>query len=846
MTACVNKKSKRVAAVVTASLVGALSIGAPAVALAANANIDLQFAAGDEFAQGTLESIKVDGVKVTGKDANGVATVQLATDDVDAQNLPLTVSVEKIKPAGAAGFEKVDGINYRMRVYKADKDGNPTGSALSGDTIRSAGSYVVTVEALSGSDFAGQVYKQALNVKGAAFPSGLVAYENATSDKTFTYTGSELSVDHFVGEGVSLTEGVDYTVSFKKDGKNADLKDAGTYTATLTGLGSYSGSSASCKIEVAKFAITGDTKVSVAPFTDAAPSNPTSVINADGTQLDASLVGLTPVETISKPGKYFFKVSAQDTDNITVGPDQAAGKHTFGYKVENIASFNYGKAALADSYEMITADLDIFDVDNIKAYYGKTAIATKPTITVYNQDSANPAQDLADGKFGTYTVTVDIVDDVNFKYAGSKTVTVVVYDDVLDADKQLYVYENGSNVAITSYGKLYDGNGVSADNFRISAKGTSAKDYTKKIVDSEGKTVSEAVSAGDYKLVATSKKYKLTGTTEMPVTVKKVDLTTLKAANLVKWNEVSGQEYLPLDKAIILVNNSYNAIEALDLRADTGNAAVSGDPVADFAGFDRIADCADVVVEWNDNGTWKKVGKISAAGEYRAVVTVGEDIASNYVLPEGKDEVVLNFTVATKTYFSDVQPSDWFYNAVNKAAENKYMNGYGGTTTFGPNDALTRGQVAVVLFNMSGAVIPQDETNAHYNTESGWNTGFSDVDGKQYYGQAIYWAKKTGVVNGYADGSFRPDQTITREQFAGMLANYAKLVNRDETVGTVDVDEALKGFKDASSVSDWAEDAVAWAVSKDVMGNGGSINPAGTLTRAEAAAMSVNYQPNRK
>ena len=100
-----------------------------------------------------------------------------------------------------------------------------------------------------------------------------------------------------------------------------------------------------------------------------------------------------------------------------------------------------------------------------------------------------------------------------------------------DAGQAALTYENGSNVAITSYGKLYDGNGVSADNFRISAKGTSAKDYTKKIVDSDGKTVSEAVSAGDYKLVATSKRYKLTGTTEMPVTIKKVDLTTLKAAN---------------------------------------------------------------------------------------------------------------------------------------------------------------------------------------------------------------------------------------------------------------------------------------------------------------------------
>ena len=68
-----HKKSKRVAAVVTASLVGALSIGATAVALAANANIDLQFAAGDEFAQGTLKNIKVDGVNVESKDTRPVS-----------------------------------------------------------------------------------------------------------------------------------------------------------------------------------------------------------------------------------------------------------------------------------------------------------------------------------------------------------------------------------------------------------------------------------------------------------------------------------------------------------------------------------------------------------------------------------------------------------------------------------------------------------------------------------------------------------------------------------------------------------------------------------------------------
>ena len=140
MTACVNKKSKRVAAVVTASLVGALSIGAPAVALAANANIDLQFAAGDEFANGTIGGLKVDNKEVTSVDANKVPTVQLVANGQDAEQLPLKVAVSTITPAGASKPESVDGVNYRMRVYKADKDGNPTGSALSGDTIRSAGS----------------------------------------------------------------------------------------------------------------------------------------------------------------------------------------------------------------------------------------------------------------------------------------------------------------------------------------------------------------------------------------------------------------------------------------------------------------------------------------------------------------------------------------------------------------------------------------------------------------------------------------------------------------------------------------------------------------------------------
>ena len=132
--------------------------------------------------------------------------------------------------------------------------------------------------------------------------------------------------------------------------------------------------------------------------------------------MDASLVGLTPVETISKPGKYSFKVSAQDTDNITVGPDQAAGKHTFGYKVENIASFNYGKAALADSYYTVPPPISTSSTLTTSRRTTERPLSPRsrrsPSTT---RIRPNPAKDLADGKFGTYTVTVEVADTNDYK-----------------------------------------------------------------------------------------------------------------------------------------------------------------------------------------------------------------------------------------------------------------------------------------------------------------------------------------------------------------------------------------------------------------------------------------------
>lgn len=77
-----------------------------------------------------------------------------------------------------------------------------------------------------------------------------------------------------------------------------------------------------------------------------------------------------------------------------------------------------------------------------------------------------------------------------------------------------------------------------------------------------------------------------------------------------------------------------------------------------------------------------------------------------------------------------------------------------------------------------------------------------------------------------------------------MLSNYARALNDFEAP---DADESLAGFPDSASVSDWAEEAVAWAVEADVIHGyaDGTLRPSGNITRAEAAAMAVNYQAEK-
>ena len=200
-------------------------------------------------------------------------------------------------------------------------------------------------------------------------------------------------------------------------------------------------------------------------------------------------------------------------------------------------------------------------------------------------------------------------------------------------------------------------------------------------------------------------------------------------------------------------------------------------------------------------------------------------------VPEEPEEVEeTEETEETETIsFLDVKESDWFYEAVSYAVENGLMSGMS-EDIFAPNTPLTREMLAVILWNLEGNPTPNDVAP------------FLDVTSDKYYANAIAWANENGIVAGYGD-TFGVGDSITREQFAVMLYNYAQYQGYDVSVGE---DTNILSYTDAFDISNYAYPAMQWACGAGIMsGNDdGTLNPQGKATRAEAATMLMNFCEN--
>ena len=177
--------------------------------------------------------------------------------------------------------------------------------------------------------------------------------------------------------------------------------------------------------------------------------------------------------------------------------------------------------------------------------------------------------------------------------------------------------------------------------------------------------------------------------------------------------------------------------------------------------------------------------------------------------------------------FVDVVESDWYYDPIEYVYDLGIMTGMS-ETIFGPVESLSRAQFAVIIYRMSGA------------EEVEYTPVFPDVAEGIWYADAVIWANENGIVTGYTDvGLFRPEQSISREQIAVMLHRYAKYLGIDNGV-RADFSE----FKDAFDVSEYAYDAMRWAVGNGIIKGkeeGTIIDPLGNAARAECATMIMRF-----
>ena len=184
---------------------------------------------------------------------------------------------------------------------------------------------------------------------------------------------------------------------------------------------------------------------------------------------------------------------------------------------------------------------------------------------------------------------------------------------------------------------------------------------------------------------------------------------------------------------------------------------------------------------------------------------------------------VTAYAAVEDTGFSDVAADAWYADAVTYVRDNGLMSGTS-DTTFTPGGTMTRGMLVTTLYRMAGSPSLENEDLGY---------PFADVPGDAWYADGVYWARLAGVVGGYSEDQFGPDDPVTREQIAAILWRYAGSPAAES--GT--------DFADEGSISAYATQAVDWARANGIV-NGVEDNrflPQSSATRAQVATILRNY-----
>lgn len=634
-------------------------------------------------------------------------------------------------------------------------------------------------------------------------PSDTVNYNTVTENLTVTVsakniTGADITLgDALTYTGQQQTQQIasvtvdNMTVTYTVSGNTGT--DAGDYTLTITGTGNFTGE-ATQKWSIAKATYTGTTgvsgtvlanwpdKVTLPAIPDGASYGAASYGGKDGAVKDLSIEGgvlsYTGGESITVDQAYKITVPVNGGNN---------------YENYDITVTLTGTDKQVLDITGVTAQGGTYNGQPYQGYTGTPSAEgfTGEFVVTYNTtDQAAPVD------AGTYTVTIAIPED-NAQYVGSIGLNFTIAKKALTVSApsaSAYVGDSAPKLALT-YTGLVDGESVTP---------SQEPDFTITKSDNTVIDLEDAVkTVGTYTITWSNADQGFTG--DANYAIQTVTTGTLTVSN----RSSGGTTTYPVQ---VEENSQNGGVQVSPKNAVPGTLVTvtpqpaPGYELATLTVLDQYGNEVDVNPLGNGNYSFK--------------------------MPRSRVKVEATFyctgsELCPTHHLADVLVKAWYHDAVDYVVEHGIMTGTS-ATTFEPNTTLSRAMVAQILYNLEGQP-----------TVTGEST-FTDSN-THWAAKAIAWAQKTGVVSGYGNNTFRPNQAVTREELAQMLYNYAEYKQYDLTASG-----DLIAFPDGNNVQGWAKTAMSWANGNQLI-NGfedDTLRPGGDSIRAQAASILMNFDLN--
>ena len=854
MTACVNKKhTGKVAAVVTASLVGALSLGVAAPAFAATPDkeetptVNGAFS-GNEFTWNVQPN--KDGKMVV------EAGTQLTLDNI------VDWQTNGQVPLDAVTVYYVTDGHGTLSTTAPDKPGDYSVVVLNG--TYPGYSSLASIQGIPGYNDLAYVMDFTVAPKSL---DGAYAFQNGDiEDKSFMFTGNVLDIAFAAADGTELdADDVEVKVT---DGSGAEvtgsIRNAGKYHVVLTGAdgGDYDGETENFDFTVDKINL-DDAVITIDPVEAGDNSFTSGQFDREGVRIngeliapgviDAAITGgsvwdgdaekwVEPSSTAfagAKWGNVILDIDINESANVEGDSTEA---HVSVVK-DLVDNYYYDDEPVAAGAVLrFEAGDAAFDPAKISAAASDGAEDLDIDVTVYDADGEELPADYDYTQIGTYTVKATVkVDESTYEFGGSRTFTVKVVGKRFGAAPKVYASIDGK----TADGAVveYDAKAV-VPNIVVkagSATLVAGEDYTVAYKDAEGNVVEEMVEPGEYEVVIDygnsyflqNGQYTTFKPSKFSFTVTKADIDSAKAD--AEFYRYTGETIKPTFTAY-----TNDDLTGLSVAVDASKVNLTYHKVK--TGSDGKPLYVEKLVAVTVGNTtyfrWEKELQVEAAKlQASDLVDAGWYVADVYV---SNDDAHFTGTcqsepfevVSSYAHFSDVSSDYWAAENIYAANELGYMTGIGGTDLFMPEANITRAQLAKVFANMAGHV----DNGLHTPSK------FDDVNAMSWYAECVAWASEAGIVTGYDDTTFGPEDNATREQVAVMLYRYAAAQGKDVTVE--DADATLAAYKDADQVADWAKDAMAWSVENGIFGvDTDELWAKQNIKRSAVATIAVRFQP---